>query len=91
MHVAGRPSMAMTASFTVLEIATYRYEGHSVADSTHNKKSLQEGYRTKDEIEHYRKNFDPISHFSTRLIDCLVTFRIDSRWPTVSPGWRPMK
>ncbi|MFN0129170.1 MAG: thiamine pyrophosphate-dependent enzyme [Verrucomicrobiales bacterium] len=51
---------------TVLEIATYRYQGHSVADSKHN---VRDGYRTKDEIEHYRKNFDPIDNFSAKLID----------------------
>jgi pyruvate dehydrogenase E1 component alpha subunit len=58
---------------TVLEIATYRYEGHSVADAKHNKQTLQEGYRTKDEIEHYRKNFDPIGNFSEKLIQEGVT------------------
>jgi pyruvate dehydrogenase E1 component alpha subunit len=60
-HAESRP--------TVLEIATYRYEGHSVADAKHNKKSLTDGYRTKDEIEHYRKNFDPVESFSARLVE----------------------
>lgn len=54
---------------TVLEIATYRYQGHSIADSKHNAKTAEEGYRTKDEIEHYRRNFDPIDNFSGKLID----------------------
>jgi pyruvate dehydrogenase E1 component alpha subunit len=34
----------------VLEIATYRYYGHSVADSKH-----KDGYRTKEEIERYQR------------------------------------
>ncbi len=48
---------------TVLEISTYRYYGHSVADSKH-----KGGYRTPEEIEDYKKNHDPISVFRRRLI-----------------------
>ena len=32
---------------------------------TTTKNHFKEGYRTKDEIEHYRKNFDPIDNLST--------------------------
>ncbi|MEQ1850400.1 MAG: pyruvate dehydrogenase (acetyl-transferring) E1 component subunit alpha [Chthoniobacteraceae bacterium] len=49
---------------TLLEIATYRYYGHSVADSKHTS-----GYRQKEEIEHYKQNHDPIQHFKRRLIE----------------------
>jgi pyruvate dehydrogenase E1 component alpha subunit len=47
---------------TVIEIATYRYHGHSVADA-----KQKGGYRTGEEIEHYMKNFDPILNFRARL------------------------
>jgi len=45
----------------VLEIRTYRYRGHSVADANHEK------YRSKEEIEEYKKNKDPIGVYQTRL------------------------
>ena len=47
---------------TVLEIYTYRYRGHSVADANHEK------YREKQEIEDYKRNKDPISRFQRILI-----------------------
>ena len=47
---------------TVLEIDTYRYYGHSVADSNHKK------YRTPEEIENYKKNHDPITVFERKLM-----------------------
>lgn len=46
---------------TVLEIQTYRYRGHSVADANHEK------YRTKSEIEEYKNNRDPINLFRQQL------------------------
>ena len=49
---------------TLLEIATYRYYGHSVADSKHTT-----GYRQKDEIEAYKQNHDPIQLYKRRLIE----------------------
>ncbi len=49
---------------TLLEISTYRYYGHSVADAKHTS-----GYRQKEEIEFYRQNNDPIQHFKRRLIE----------------------
>ncbi|MDE0834721.1 MAG: pyruvate dehydrogenase (acetyl-transferring) E1 component subunit alpha [Akkermansiaceae bacterium] len=48
---------------TVLEIDTYRYYGHSVADANHKK------YRTPEEIENYKQNYDPINVFRRRLVD----------------------
>lgn len=48
---------------TVLEIDTYRYYGHSVADANHKK------YRTPEEIENYKANHDPISVFERRLLN----------------------
>lgn len=47
---------------TLLEIGTYRYYGHSIADANHKK------YRTPEEIEHYKQNHDPINVFRRRLI-----------------------
>lgn len=47
---------------TVLEIDTYRYYGHSVADSKH-----KGGYRTPEEIQAYKNNHDPISVYRRRL------------------------
>lgn len=48
---------------TLLEIDTYRYYGHSVADANAKK------YRTPEEIENYKQNHDPITLFRKRLID----------------------
>jgi pyruvate dehydrogenase E1 component alpha subunit len=47
---------------TLLEIKTYRYYGHSIADANHKK------YRTPEEIENYKQNHDPISVFRRKLI-----------------------
>ncbi len=47
---------------TVLEIDTYRYYGHSVADANHKK------YRTPEEIENYKANHDPITVFERKLL-----------------------
>jgi len=47
---------------TVLEIDTYRYYGHSVADANFKK------YRTPEEIENYKKNHDPIHVFRSKLV-----------------------
>ncbi len=48
---------------SILEIATYRYYGHSVADANAKK------YRTPDEIENYKKNHDPIRLWERRLLE----------------------
>jgi pyruvate dehydrogenase E1 component alpha subunit len=48
---------------TVLEVDTYRYYGHSVADANAKK------YRSADEIERYKKHHDPIRLWRKRLID----------------------
>lgn len=47
---------------TILEIDTYRYYGHSVADANFKK------YRTPEEIENYKKNHDPIHVFRGKLV-----------------------
>ncbi|MEM0970032.1 MAG: pyruvate dehydrogenase (acetyl-transferring) E1 component subunit alpha [Verrucomicrobiota bacterium] len=47
---------------TLVEVATYRYFGHSVADANAKK------YRTKDEIERYKTNHDPISTWRQTLL-----------------------
>lgn len=48
---------------TVLEISTYRYYGHSVADAKH------KIYRSEDEIERYKQMHDPIQLFRGRLME----------------------
>jgi len=48
---------------TVLEIDTYRYYGHSVADANAKK------YRTEEEIEFYKANHDPIRLWRRRLVE----------------------
>lgn len=47
---------------TVIEIATYRWEGHSVADA------MKTVYRTKEEIEKYQREHDPIMVWKDVLI-----------------------
>lgn len=47
---------------TLLEVDTYRYYGHSVADANHKK------YREGAEIETYKKEHDPINLWKDRLI-----------------------
>lgn len=46
---------------TLLELETYRYRGHSVADP-------DKTYRTKEEIQKYRETKDPITIFQNVLI-----------------------
>ena len=46
----------------ILEIATYRYEGHSVADAN------AKVYRTKEEIERYQSECDPILVWKATLV-----------------------
>lgn len=48
---------------TVIEFDTYRYYGHSVADSKH-----KGGYRPEEEIEKYKREHDPIQLFKKRLL-----------------------
>jgi pyruvate dehydrogenase E1 component alpha subunit len=48
---------------TVIELDTYRYYGHSVADAKH-----KGGYRKEEEIEKYKNEHDPIRIFKNRLI-----------------------
>lgn len=47
---------------SVLEIDTYRYRGHSVADP-------DKTYRAKGEIEEYQKSKDPITLFQNTLLE----------------------
>ena len=47
----------------VLEVDTYRYYGHSVADANAKK------YRSADEIERYKTHHDPIRLWRSRLVD----------------------
>lgn len=45
----------------IVEIRTYRYRGHSVADPDNT-------YRSKHEVEEYRRTKDPIQVFQTQLL-----------------------
>ena len=49
---------------TIIEFDTYRYYGHSVADSKH-----KGGYRPEEEIEKYKREHDPIQLFRHRLTE----------------------
>jgi pyruvate dehydrogenase E1 component alpha subunit len=49
---------------TILEFDTYRYYGHSVADSKH-----KGGYRPEEEIEKYKTQHDPIQLYKRRLLE----------------------
>ena len=48
---------------TLLELKTYRYRGHSIADANFEK------YRTKDEIKRIRDTLDPIMVFQNLLLE----------------------
>ncbi len=48
---------------SIVEIQTYRYRGHSVADANHEK------YRSKKEIEEYKNHHDPIMLFQRTLLE----------------------
>jgi len=86
-----------TSAPAIIEIRTYRYRGHSVADPDNT-------YRTKEEIEAYRQTKDPIQNFQNRLLaegvlddalikeindaaraeaEAAVAFSEASPWPTV--------
>ncbi|MBT4225015.1 MAG: pyruvate dehydrogenase (acetyl-transferring) E1 component subunit alpha [Opitutae bacterium] len=47
---------------TVLEIITYRYRGHSVADA-------DDTYRTKQDIQDYKDEKDPLNLFKCHLVE----------------------
>lgn len=47
---------------TLLEIFTYRHKGHSIADANADK------YRTKEEIQKYMEDHDPVTHWKETLI-----------------------
>lgn len=64
----------------VMELATYRYGGHSMSDPgesfnsiTHNS-LLGTSYRTREEVQEVRKHRDPITGFKDRILTAgLVT------------------
>lgn len=53
-HDESRPS--------IIEVATYRWEGHSVADANKMK------YRTKEEVERFQRDHDPIQVWKANLL-----------------------
>ena len=62
---------------TILEFDTYRYQGHSVADANSKK------YRSPEEIDHYKENYDPISVWkkcllSEKIIDDEIYKKMDT-------------
>lgn len=64
-HEESRPS--------IIEIATYRYEGHSVADA------MKTVYRTKEEIERYQREHDPVNVWRQHLITENVLSETDAK------------
>jgi pyruvate dehydrogenase E1 component alpha subunit len=52
-----------TSRPTVLELVTYRYRGHSIADAN------AEKYRPKEEILEYQRTKDPLHLFETVLVE----------------------
>lgn len=48
---------------TLLEIFTYRHKGHSIADANADK------YRTKEEIQKYMEDHDPVTYWKDTLIN----------------------
>ncbi|MBV9392754.1 MAG: pyruvate dehydrogenase (acetyl-transferring) E1 component subunit alpha, partial [Verrucomicrobia bacterium] len=67
-EVRARTKIAVDRAHTesapsVLEVQTYRYYGHSVADANAKK------YRTADEIEEYKTKHDPLRIWSQHLLD----------------------
>jgi pyruvate dehydrogenase E1 component alpha subunit len=65
----------------IIEFDTYRYYGHSVADSKH-----KGGYRTEEEIEKYKRDHDPIQLFKKRLIEEAVL--TDAQFEEISDAAR---
>jgi pyruvate dehydrogenase E1 component alpha subunit len=57
---------------TVLEVDTYRYYGHSVADANAKK------YRSAEEIERYKNHHDPIRLWKKRLLEESVFTEADA-------------
>jgi pyruvate dehydrogenase E1 component alpha subunit len=53
---------------SIIEISTYRYTGHSVADSRHQKSGDKDGYRTKEEVEKFQNDHDPIQVWKRNLL-----------------------
>jgi len=49
----------------ILEMQTYRYRGHSMSDPAK--------YRTKEEVDKFRNERDPIDHLRKRMIDAGLT------------------
>ena len=58
---------------TVLEIDTYRWYGHSVADAK------AKVYRSEEEIERYKQNHDPIRLWKARLMQEGIAYRGEVR------------
>ncbi len=64
-HKKSRPSL--------LELYTYRYRGHSIADAN------AEKYRSKKEIQSYQENKDPISVYQKILLEDKILTEDETR------------
>ena len=69
---------------TVLEIQTYRWYGHSVADANAKK------YRTPEEIQSYKDEHDPIALWEKRLID-EGSSQLRTRRKSAKPQWQRLR
>jgi pyruvate dehydrogenase E1 component alpha subunit len=65
VEAAGKEALAYCRSGKgpiILEMKTYRYRGHSMSDPAK--------YRTREEVQGMREQYDPIDRARARLLEC---------------------